>query len=57
MPDGLRAVSDLTPSGAGVQAMQDTWLGTAPLGMDSLLVLVVVTAIAGAVAARFFRWE
>ena len=57
MPDGLRAVSDLTPSGAGVQAMQDTWLGSAPLGIDTLLVLVVVAVVAGVVAARFFRWE
>jgi ABC-2 type transport system permease protein len=57
MPDGLRAVSDLTPSGAGVQAMQDTWLGSAPLGVNTLLVLVVVTAVAAVVAARFFRWE
>jgi ABC-2 type transport system permease protein len=57
MPGGLRAVSDLTPSGAGVEAMQMTWLGSTLPGVDTLLVLVVVAAVAGVVAARFFRWE
>ena len=56
MPEGLRVVSDLTPSGAAVQALTDTWAGRAPT-VSSLLVLVAF-ALGGAwLAAKRFRWE
>jgi len=56
MPDGLRAVSDLTPSGAAVQAFQDTWSGQAP-ATSSLLVMAAFALGAGLLAAMVFRWE
>lgn len=55
MPDGLRRISDLTPIGAGVQAMQDAWNGTVPAG-SHLLVMAASAVIAGLVAAMVFRW-
>jgi ABC-2 type transport system permease protein len=56
MPEGLRAVSDMTPSGAGVQAIQDTWAGLAP-ATSSLLVMAAFALGAGLLAIRVFRWE
>jgi len=56
MPDGLRAVSDLTPSGAAVQAFSDTWSGLAPT-TSSLLVMAAFALGAGLLAALVFRWE
>ncbi len=56
MPEGLRAVSDMTPSGAAVQAFQDTWAGLTP-PVSSLLVMGAFTVVAGLLAALFFRWE
>ncbi len=56
MGDGLRLVSDLTPLGSTVQALEDSWFGTTP----SLLNLGVMAAwaiVASALAVRFFRWE
>jgi ABC-2 type transport system permease protein len=55
-PDALRHVSDLSPAGAGVQALQDAWFGN-PTSAYPLLVMLVFTVVAGAVAARTFRWE
>ncbi|WP_370325794.1 ABC transporter permease [Euzebya sp.] len=55
MPDGLRLVSDLTPAGAAVQALQDSWWGSPPTA-SSLLVMLAWTVVTGAVAARLFRW-
>jgi ABC-2 type transport system permease protein len=56
MPDGLRAVSDLTPAGAAVQAMQDAWTDGTP-DAGSLLVMAVIALGAGLLAARFLRWD
>jgi len=56
MADGLRRVSDLTPSGAAVQALQDTWSGLAPT-TSSLLVMAAFTVGASVLAAAVFRWE
>lgn len=56
MNDVLLAISDATPLGAGVQALQDAAAGNWP----RLLHLAVVlgwTILAGGLAARFFRWE
>lgn len=56
MPDGLRAVSDVSPVGAAVQAMQDAWTGTTPEA-GSLLVLAVFTVASAVPAARLLRWD
>lgn len=56
MPDGLRAVSDLTPTGAAVQAIGDTWAGRDPSG-SSLLVMAGFAIVAGMLAVWVFRWE
>jgi ABC-2 type transport system permease protein len=56
MSGALRTISDLTPSGAGVQALQDAWGGHMPT-TSSLLVMTAFTVGAGLLAARLFRWE
>lgn len=56
MPDGLRTVSDLTPLGSAVGALQDSWFGTTPDAMN-LLVMLGYTIVVGFLAVRLFRWE
>src|SRR5262245_42202004 len=56
MPELLRHISDFTPLGAGVQAMQDATAGHWPQLLH-LGVMVGWTIIAGGLAARYFRWE
>ena len=56
LPDVLGRIGELTPLGAALQAMRDTWIGDAPSVLH-VLVLVVSTALLGSVAARTFRWE
>lgn len=56
MPDGARAIADLTPVGAAVEAMTDAWFGDWPSTLH-LAVLVAWTAAATAAATRLFRWE
>lgn len=56
MGDVLRHISDFTPLGAGVQAMQDGAAGHWPQ-MLHLGVMVGWTIVAGGLAARYFRWE
>ncbi|MBO3750251.1 ABC transporter permease [Streptosporangiaceae bacterium NEAU-GS5] len=56
MPEVLRRVSDITPTGAYGAALRDTMAGHAP----SLLhvgVLVAWAALAGGAAVRLFRWQ
>lgn len=54
LPDFLIRIGDYTPP--GVQALVDAWGGTAPQPLQ-LAVMAAVTVIAGAAAARLFRWE
>jgi ABC-2 type transport system permease protein len=56
MPAVLRHVSDATPMGAGVQALQDGLAGhwAHPL---YLAVLAGYVIVCGALATRLFRWE
>jgi ABC-2 type transport system permease protein len=56
MGDTLRAVSDATPLGAGVGALQDAMAGQFPDAVH-LLVLVAYAGVAAALATRLFRWE
>jgi len=56
MPDAVRRVADYTPLGAASQAMQDAWAGSS-IRLLHVAVMVIITAVLGAVAARSFRWE
>ncbi|UFU05706.1 ABC transporter permease [Ruania halotolerans] len=56
MSEVLRTISDLTPLGAGVQALDDAAAGGWPQ-LVHLAVLVAWTIVAGGLAARTFRWE
>jgi ABC-2 type transport system permease protein len=56
MPAGLRAVSDDTPLGAAVAALQHTMAGQWP-SVASLGVLAGYAVVFGLVAWRMFRWE
>jgi len=52
----LRHISDWSPFGASVHALQSSMQGTFP-STQSLLVLVAYTALFGLLAVRYFRWE
>lgn len=56
MNDVLRTISDLTPLGAGVQALQDASAGHWPQ-LVHLAVMLGWAILAGGLAARYFRWE
>ena len=56
MSEGLLTVSDYTPFGSAVQALQDSWFGTTP-SITNLLVMTSWAVVAGLLAARVFRWE
>jgi ABC-2 type transport system permease protein len=56
MSDGLLTVSDLTPMGSAVQALEDSWFGITPSAMN-LLVMLAYGIVVGAIAVRAFRWE
>jgi len=56
MPGVLQGVSDFTPLGAAVEAMQDSMQGQFPPAA-SLLVLAAYAVVFGFLAKRFFRWE
>ena len=54
LPDVLNDIGEFIPP--GVHGILDAWLG-APLAVAPLLVMAIITVVAGAVAARTFRWE
>jgi ABC-2 type transport system permease protein len=56
MPDVLRHVSDYTPLGAAVQALQDSARGQVPHALH-LAVLAGYAVVFGVAATRLFRWE
>ncbi len=56
MPDGLRLVSDLTPLGAAVGAMDEAWF-SGTLSVGPLLVMAAYIVVVGFLAIRVFRWE
>jgi ABC-2 type transport system permease protein len=55
LPAILQQLGDFTPP--GVQAIQDAWLGTASVQLLPLGIMATITVVAGAAAARLFRWE
>ncbi len=56
MGDTLRAISDWTPVGAGVGALEDAMAGAFP-DAKHLLVLLGYAIVASLLATRLFRWE
>ncbi len=56
MPDALRRVSDMSPAGAGVDALQQAWFD-GRFATSSLAVLLVSTLVIGTVAVVAFRWD
>lgn len=56
MPGPLRGVSDATPVGAGVQAIQEAVAGHWASGLY-FGVMAVWVIVCGALAVRLFRWE
>lgn len=56
MPHVLRRITEFTPMGSGVQALQDSIAGHWP-SASQLGILAGFTVLAGAAAAKLFRWE
>lgn len=56
MPANLRQISDYTPLGAGVQALQDAAAGSWPHPLQ-LAVLTAYVVVFGIIASKVFRWE
>lgn len=56
MPGVLRHISDWTPLGAGVQALQSAAEGSFP-AVQPLLVMVGYAVVFGIAAVRQFKWE
>jgi ABC-2 type transport system permease protein len=56
MSSGLRHVSDFTPLGAAVQALQDAAAGGWP-GVRQVLVLLGYALVCSIAATRLFRWQ
>jgi ABC-2 type transport system permease protein len=56
LPQALRNTGDVTPLGAAVQAVRDTWGGEPPR-LVHVVTMVTYALVAGLVAARTFRWE
>jgi ABC-2 type transport system permease protein len=54
LPEIVIHIGQYTPP--GVQAILDAWTGTPPQPLQ-LMVLALMTLVAGALAARLFRWE
>jgi len=56
MSDGLTTVSNLTPLGAAVEAMLESWAGTTP-SAQLLVVMAAYAIVFSLLAIRFFRWD
>jgi ABC-2 type transport system permease protein len=54
LPDVLIRIGDYTPP--GIQALLDAWSGTPPQ-LAQLGAMALITVLAGAAAAKRFRWE
>lgn len=56
MPGTMRRISDLSPGGASVDAVQQAWFGSG-VPVSSLVTLVGFALVTGALAAVTFRWD
>ena len=52
----MRQIGTFTPLGSALHAVRDSWMGLAPRP-EYLGIMAAYAVIAGALAARFFRWD
>ncbi len=52
----MRQIGNFTPLGSALHAVRDSWMGLTPRP-EYLGIMAAYAVIAGALAARFFRWE
>ena len=52
----MRQIGNFTPLGAALHAVRDSWMGLDPRP-EYLGIMAAYAVIAGALAARFFRWQ
>ncbi len=52
----MRQIGNFTPLGSAVHAVRDSWMGIDPRP-EYLGIMAAWALVAGALAARFFRWE
>jgi ABC-2 type transport system permease protein len=56
MSSTMRQIGNFTPLGSALHAVRDSWMGIDPRP-EYLGIMAAWTLVAGALAARFFRWE
>jgi ABC-2 type transport system permease protein len=56
MSSTMRQVGNFTPLGSALHAVRDSWMGIDPRP-EYLGIMAAWALVAGALAARFFRWE
>jgi ABC-2 type transport system permease protein len=56
MSSAMRQAGNFTPLGSALHAVRDSWMGLDPRP-EYLGIMAAYAVIAGALAARFFRWE
>ena len=56
MSSTMRQIGNFTPLGSALHAVRDSWMGLNPRP-EYLGIMAAYAVIAGALAARFFRWE
>ena len=56
MSSTMRQIGNFTPLGSALHAVRDSWMGIDPRP-EYLGIMAAWALIAGALAARFFRWE
>jgi ABC-2 type transport system permease protein len=56
MSSTMRQLGNFTPLGSALHAVRDSWMGIDPRP-EYLGIMAVWALVAGALAARFFRWE
>jgi ABC-2 type transport system permease protein len=56
MSSTMRQIGNFTPLGSAVHAVRDSWMGLDPRP-EYLGIMAAWALVAGALAARFFRWD
>jgi ABC-2 type transport system permease protein len=56
MSSAMRQIGNFTPLGSALHAVRDSWMGIDPRP-EYLGIMAAWALVAGALAARFFRWD